>query len=258
MRIIVLMKVVPDTYGDRRLCSETGLTDRSTDEQILDEIGERALEVALSHADAAPGTEVTVISVSPEPSATVLRKALAMGADAVVQVSDERLRGADLPATAEAIAAAVERVGFDLIVAGNASTDGAGGVVPAMVSELLGIPLLSNLISVQITDGLVSGTRSAGDESMRTTAELPAILSVTEAMPDARFPNFKAIMAAKKKPFDTVTSGDLGIDPQDLTVGRSILLGVAQRPPREAGITLIDDGTAADQLADFLVKNRLV
>lgn len=258
MKILVLMKVVPDTYGDRRLDPETGLTDRTSGEQILDEIGERALEVALSHADSNPDTEVTVVSVSPEASATALRKSLAMGAHAVMQVSGERLLGADLRATAEALAAAAQRIGFDLIIAGNASTDGAGGVVPAMVSELLEVPLLGNLTTVGIADGAVSGSRSAGDESMRTTTELPAVISITESMPDARFPNFKAIMAAKKKPFDSVTPDDLGVDPQDLTVGRSILLSVAERPPREAGITLTDDGTAADQLADFLVKNRLV
>lgn len=258
MKIVVLMKVVPDTYGDRRLDPETGLTDRSTDELILDEIGERALEVALRYADFSPDTDVTVISASPETSATVLRKSLAMGAHAVVQVSDAQLRGADLRATAEALAAAARRTGFDLVIAGNTSTDGAGGVVPAMVSELLSLPLLSNLTSVEIADGVVSGSRSTGDEAMIATTELPAVISITEAMPDARFPNFKAIMAAKKKPFDTVTSEELGIDPQDLAVGRSILLGVAERPPRQAGITLTDDGTAANQLADFLVKNRFV
>ena len=197
MRIVVLVKEVPDTYGDRKLDLETGLADRAASETVLDEIGERALEVALSYADAHHGTEIVVLSMSAESAAATVRKGLAMGAASAVQVVDERLSGADLGLTAEVLAAAARRTGFDLIVAGNQSTDGTGGVVPAMVAELLGVPHATNLNSVELTDTEVSGERATDGGAMRVSAALPAVISITERLPDARFPNFKGIMAAK-------------------------------------------------------------
>ncbi len=257
MKIVVLVKDVPDTYGDRKLSLETGLADRAASESVLDEIGERALEVALAHADAHPGTEVTVVSMAPESAATTLRKALAMGASTALQVVDERLRGADLGLTAEVLAAAVARAGFDLVVAGNASTDGSGGVLPAMLAELLGVPAATNLESVTIADGEVSGVRTSDAGTAPVTASLPAVISITERLPDARFPNFKGIMAAKKKPFDTVSLDDLGVDPDDPQAARSIMIAVSERPPRAAGVTITDSGDAGEQLAQYLIQHRL-
>src|SRR5690606_901550 len=150
MKIIVLVKEVPDTYGDRKLSLETGLADRGASEAVLDEIGERALEVALSYADKNADTEVVVVSMSPESAAATVRKGLAMGAASAVQVADEALVGADLGLTAEVLSAALERTGYDLVIAGNLSTDGSGGVLPAMVAERLGVPLVSALTSVEI------------------------------------------------------------------------------------------------------------
>ncbi len=145
------------------------------------------------------GTEVVVVSMAPAESAATVRKGLAMGAHSAVQVADEQLVGADLGLTAEVLAAAVSRTGFDLVIAGNLSTDGSGGVMGAMVAELLDVPNLTALTSVQIEDGRVSGERASDGATMRVSAELPAVISITEALPDARFPNFKGIMAAKKK-----------------------------------------------------------
>ncbi len=257
MKIVVLVKNVPDTYGDRTLSLETGLADRDAGESVLDEIGERALEVALGYADAHPGTEVTVVSMAPESAATTLRKGLAMGAGAALQVVDDRLRGADLGLTAEVLAAAVARAGFDLVVAGNLSTDGSGGVLPVMLAELLGVPSATNLESVSITDGEVAGVRTSDAGSAPVTASLPAVISITERFPDARFPNFKGIMAAKKKPFETVSLADLGIDPDDAEAARSIMIAVSARPPRAAGVTITDSGDAGEQLAQYLIQNRL-
>lgn len=258
MRIVVLVKEVPDTWGDRKLSLETGLADRSASERVLDEIGERSLEVALSYADQNAGTEVVVVSMAPAESAATVRKGLAMGAHSAVQVADEQLVGADLGLTAEVLAAAVSRTGFDLVIAGNLSTDGSGGVMGAMVAELLDVPNLTALTSVQIEDGRVSGERASDGATMRVSAELPAVISITEALPDARFPNFKGIMAAKKKPFETLTLADLGVEPEDHSASRSIVLALSEKPPRQAGTKIVDEGDAGEKLADFLVQNRLV
>jgi electron transfer flavoprotein beta subunit len=257
MKIVVLVKEVPDTYGDRKLNLETGLADRGASDAVLDEIGERSLEVALSYADAHAGTEVVVLSMTPASAAATVRKALAMGAASAVQVVDDALLGADMVLTAEVLAAALRRTGFDLVIAGNQSTDGSGGVVPAMVAELLDVPLATSLNSVEITDEAVSGERAVEGGSMRVRAALPAVITITERMPDARFPNFKGIMAAKKKPFETLTLADLGVDPMDPAAARSIMLTVSEKPPRAAGIKIVDEGDAGTRLADFLIENRL-
>lgn len=258
MKIVVLVKEVPDTWGDRKLSLETGLADRDASEAVLDEIGERALEVALSYADGHTGTEVVVVSMARESAATTVRKALAMGAGSALQIVDEALRGADMGLTAEVLAAAVRRTGFDLVITGNLSTDGSGGVLPAMIAELLEVPQLTALSSVEISDAAVRGTRVSDGGTMSVSAPFPAVISITEALPDARFPNFKGIMAAKKKPFETVALEDLSINAEDPQASRSIVLALNQRPPRTAGVKITDGGDAGEQLADFLVSNRLV
>lgn len=257
MRIVVMVKEVPDTYGDRTLNLETGLAERDAGEKVLDEIGERSVEVALAYADAHPGTEVVALSMAPESAAATVRKALAMGATSAVQVVDDALRGADLSLTAEVIAAAVTRAGFDLVIAGNLSTDGVGGVLPAMLAERLGVPQATALSSVEISEDTVSGTRATDFGVARVTATLPAVISITEALPDARFPNFKGIMAAKKKPFETVSLADLGVDAERPDAARSIMTAVAAKPPRGAGVKIVDEGDAGEKLAAFLVENRL-
>jgi electron transfer flavoprotein beta subunit len=258
MKIVVLVKEVPDTWGDRKLSLETGLADRAASETVLDEIGERSLEVALSYADKNADAEVVVLSMAPEGSAATVRKGLAMGARSAVHVADEGLAGADLGLTAEVLAAAIRRTGFDLVIAGNLSTDGSGGVMGAMVAELLDVPNLTTLNSVVIGDGVVSGERASDGAMMQVSAELPAVISITEALPDARFPNFKGIMAAKKKPFETLNLEDLGIEPEDPGASRSIVLALSEKPPRQAGTKIVDEGDAGEKLAEFLVQNRLV
>lgn len=258
MKIIVLMKEVPDTWGERKLDLETGLADRAASEAVLDEIGERALEVALAYADAHADTEVVVMSMAPESAATTIRKGLAMGAGSAVHIADPGLAAADLGLTARTLAAAIRRTGFDLVITGNLSTDGSGGVIPAMLAELLEVPNATALSSAEIADGSVSGTRDVVGGTMRVSAPLPAVISITEALPDARFPNFKGIMAAKKKPFETLSAADLGIEPEDLTVPWSILTAIAEKPPRTAGVKITDEGDGGTKIAEFLIENRLV
>jgi len=257
MKIIVLVKEVPDTYGDRRLDLETGLADRGASDPVLDEISERSLEVALSYADAHDGTDVVALSVAPESASATVRKALAMGADRAVQVVDEELRGADVMLTAEVLAAAAKKEGFDLIVAGNTATDGMSGMVPAALAEHLEVVLLSGLSAVEISEVSISGTRPVEGGVQQVSASLPAVISITEALPDGRFPSFKGIMAAKKKPFETLSLADLGITVDSAEVPRAIMLSINEKPPRQAGVKIVDEGDAAERLADFLIENRL-
>lgn len=257
VKIIVLVKEVPDTYGDRRLNLETGLADREASDRVNDEIGERALEVALSYAESDPEAEVTIVSMGPEVTTASIRKGLALGATKAVHITDESLVGADLSITAKVLAGAIKQAGFDLVVAGNVSTDGSGGVLPAMVAEHLEVPHLTALSSVQVSDSTVSGTRNTSYGKAQISAPLPAVISITEALPDARFPNFKGIMAAKKKPVESVTPADLGVNLDPTGAPQAIMTTVNQKPPREAGVKILDEGDAGEQLAVFLLQNRL-
>lgn len=258
MKIIVLVKEVPDTYGERYLNLETGLAEREGSDAAIDEIGARALEAALTATEDIDGASVSVLAMSPEGSTASIRKVLAMGAESATHIADEALTGADLGLTAETLAAALGREAFDVVVAGNASTDGSSGVIPAMLAELLDVPLMTNLSELEITESAVSGTREVDGGVQRVSAGLPAVVSITEALPDARFPSFKGIMAAKKKPFEVLSLADLGVDAEDMTVPRSIMVSVAQKPPREAGLKITDEGDAGEKLAEYLVENRLV
>nr|WP_314840700.1 electron transfer flavoprotein subunit beta/FixA family protein [uncultured Microbacterium sp.] len=258
MKIFVLVKEVPDTYGDRKLSLETGLAERGAGDVVLDEITERALEVALSHADKNEGTEVVALSMAPEGSTASVRRALAIGAASAVHVADERLSGADLGLTAEVLAAAIRRAEPDLVITGNLSTDGSGGVMPAMLAEHLGWAQATALTSVEITPDGISGTRGSDAGAQPISAPLPAVISITEALPDARFPNFKGIMAAKKKPVEMLTLDDLDVSADPGAAPRTIMTAVSEKPARAAGVKIVDEGDAAEKLMEYLVQNRLV
>lgn len=258
MKIFVLVKEVPDTYGDRKLDLETGLADRGAGDVVLDEITERALEVALSHADKNEGTEVVALAMAPGGSTASVRRALAIGAGSAVHIADEQLAGADLGLTAETLAAAIRRAEPDLVITGNLSTDGSGGVMAAMLAEHLGWAQATALTSVEITPDGVTGTRGADAGAQPISASLPAVISITEALPDARFPNFKGIMAAKKKPLEVLTLDDLGVSVDPAAAPRTIVTAVAEKPPRAAGVKIVDEGDAAEKLVEYLVQNRLV
>ncbi|MDO9591087.1 MAG: electron transfer flavoprotein subunit beta/FixA family protein [Microcella sp.] len=251
MRIVVLVKEVPDTWGSRELDLETGLLKRAAGEPVLDEVCERALEVALSYADVAD-CEVVALSLAPGSAEATVRKALALGAHEAVMVVDEALIGADLGLTAIALAEALKRSGFDLVVAGNRSTDGGGGVLPSMIAELLDVPHLTQLGALEISDGSVSGDRFSDDAIISVSAELPAVVSITDQLPEARFPDFKSTMAAKKKPLSKYSLADLDIALDHHVVPRAIMLDVSSRPPRDAGVTIVDEGDAGARLAQFL------
>ncbi|WP_433875391.1 electron transfer flavoprotein subunit beta/FixA family protein [Sinomonas atrocyanea] len=257
MKIAVLVKQVPDTEEERSLDPVSGVVDRASGENVADEITERALEVALGYKDQNKGTEVVVLSMGPDSATKALRKALSMGADSAVHIQDDSLAGSDLGQTSAVLAAALARVGFDLVLAGNESTDGRGGVVPAMVSEHLRLPHLGSLSSVDIAPDSVRGERRTEHAAMSVAAALPAIASVTEHAAEARFPTFKGIMGAKRKPLTVLSLGELGLDP-GAPRGRSAVLTTRERPARQAGTKIVDEGDAGRQLAEFLAAGKLV
>lgn len=254
MKIVVLVKQVPDTYGERLLDTDTGTLVRSGVDLVLDEVTERAIEVALRQKDA-DGSEVVLMTMGPASAADSLRKGLAIGADSAVHVTDDALAGSDLLRTSAVLAAALRREGFDVVLAGNESTDGRGGVLAAMLAERLSLPHATHLGSVSLSDGQVTGDR-AGETVLRTvSAELPAVVSVTETNPEARFPTFKNSMRAKKKPIKTVPLADLDVEP---AASGTVVLNSSRRPPRTAGVRVVDDGTAAHELAKFLKTSNLI
>lgn len=255
MKIIVFVKQVPDTWQDRVLDPSTGWLDRGASERVIDEICERALEVALAYKDGDKATEIVALSMGPTEATAALRKALSMGADAAVHVVDDALVGADATRTAAVLAAAATATGYDLIIAGNESTDGRGGVVPAMVAEHLGLPSLTFLTSVELNPTGVTAERGSETAATAISASLPAVISITERMPEARFPSFKGIMTAKKKPVTTYSLADLGIDGPG---ARSTVRSTEKRPARSGATPIVDEGNAGVELADYLAQARLI
>lgn len=256
MRIVVLLKQVPDTWGERRLDLSTGRLDRGASESVIDESGERALELALAYRDAKNDADITVMTMGPAEAEDVLRKGLAMGADRAVHIVDDALQGSDLVWTSLVLATAIEQAGFDLVIAGNESTDGRGGVVPAMLAERLGVAGLGHLNSAELSDLEVRGERAAEYGSVDVHAAMPAVISVTERAPEPRFPNFKGIMQAKKKPLERRSLVDLGLT--DEARAASVVVKTAERPARDSGRKIVDDGTAGQQIAAFLVESKLL
>ena len=259
MKIAILAKQVPDTWSDRKLDMVTGHLDRTVSEPVPDEINERAVEVALQYKDTHPDTTVVALTMGPEEASKTLRKMLSMGADSAVLVTDPALQGSDSMQTAQVLHAALEKIGADLVLAGDVSTDGKSGLVPAMIAELRGQALIPGADSLTFTDAEVSGIVHTDGATLRLAAALPAVASVTEKIAEPRFPNFKNIMAAKKKPLETWSLVDLGITagPESAAV-RSVMVSAQEKTAKQAGPKIVDDGTAASQVTAFLAENRLI
>jgi electron transfer flavoprotein beta subunit len=260
MNIVVLVKQVPDTYSERKLRDADGALDRDASDAVLDEINERAVEEALQLKEAHGGT-VTVLAMGPQRATEAIRKALSMGADAAVHVSDDALAGSDAVGTARALAAAVRTVGdVDLVLAGNEASDGRSAAVPAMVAEVLELPALTHARTVAVEGTELTVRRETDDGVVVLRANLPAVVSVNEKINEPRYPSFKGIMAAKKKKVTTLSVGDLGIDPA--TVGAAGALtavtAVAPKPPKAAGEKVVDDGDGGTRVAAFLAAQKLV
>ncbi|MFJ1763341.1 electron transfer flavoprotein subunit beta/FixA family protein [Amycolatopsis sp. NPDC088138] len=258
--IVVLVKQVPDTYSERKLSGADHTLDRESADAVLDEINEKAVEEALKIKEAGEG-EVTVISVGPDRATDAIRKALSMGADKAIHVSDEALHGSDAIATAKVIAAAIGKVeGYDLIIAGNESSDGRGGAVPAILAELLGLPQVTYAREVTVDGTTIKAVRETEDGLTHLEANLPAVVSVGEKINEPRYPSFKGIMAAKKKPVETFTIADLGVDAGEVGLANawSTVTEATPKPPRTAGEKVEDEGDGGTKVAEYLVGQKLI
>ncbi|PPK62390.1 electron transfer flavoprotein subunit beta/FixA family protein [Actinokineospora auranticolor] len=258
--IVVLVKQVPDTYSERKLSDADHTLDRESADAVLDEINERAVEEALLLKEA-HGGDVTVLSVGPDRATDAIRKALSMGADKAVHVSDPALHGACLLQTTRVLAAAIGKVdGVDLVIAGNEATDGRGGAVPAMLAEVLGYPQLTHARKVTVDGSTITVVRETDTGLTHLRASLPAVVSVGEKINEPRYPSFKGIMAAKKKPVETYTVADLGIDAAEvgLAGASTSVLEATPKPPRSAGTRVEDSGDGGAKIAEFLVGQKLI
>ena len=264
MNIVVCVKYVPDATADRQFESDNTV-DREGVDGLLSELDEYAVEQALQlkeKAEDPSSVTVTALTVAPEAGVDAVRKALQMGADQGVHVADESIAGSDAVATSLVLAKAVEKVGdVDLVVCGMASTDGAMSVVPAMLAERLDLPQVT-LASVIESQGDQVRIKRDGDTATEVIgATMPLVLSVTDQSGEARYPSFKGIMAAKKKPLETYSLGDLGVeaDQVGLSVAWSEVQDTTARPPRTAGEIVTDeDGSGATALVEFLASKKFI
>ena len=259
MKIAVCVKQVPDTWAEKSLRAEDSTLDRETPDGVLNELDEYAVEEALQIAEA-HGGEVTVVSMGPQRAAETVRKALSMGADAGIHVVDDALHGSDAVATSAVLAAALAGKDFDLIIFGSESTDARMSVIPAMVAERLGIAQLTFAQRVSVEGSNVTIERVTDYGFDTVTAAMPAVVSVVEKINEPRYPSFKGIMAAKKKPVETVGVTDLGMDVA--AVGQaaawSAVEDFATRPPKPAGTIVADEGDGGARIAAYLTEQKFI
>lgn len=261
------VKHVPDLQAERRLDADGRLV--RGEEDVLNELDENAVEAAVALAEQAGGA-VVALTVGPEDAVDAVRRALQMGAAEAVHVTDERIAGSDVVGTARVLAAAVRRLGeevpVDLVVTGMAAMDGLTAMLPAALAADLGLPHLSLASHVTLEGRTLTAARSIGDADEVFAADLPALLSVTDQANEPRYPNFKAIMAAKKRPVTTWDLDDLGVVSGAEADGGSrvgtagagtSVRSAAERPAREPGRIITDSGDAGAQLAAYLVENKL-
>jgi electron transfer flavoprotein beta subunit len=259
MNIVVCVKQVPDTAVERTLRQEDGTLDRLSPDGLINELDEYAIEEGLRIAEA-HGGEVTIVSMGPDKAAESIRKALSMGADKAVHLVDDALAGSDALATSLALSQVLKSIGFDLVICGSESTDARTGMLPAMLAERLGVPQLTLASKVDIDGKQVTIRRLSDDGYEVVVAEYPAVVSVVEKINEPRYPSFKGIMAAKKKPVQTLSLADAGIDPAEVGLGNSAtaVADFAARPPRAVGVIVKDEGDGGSKVAAFLAERKFI
>ena len=259
MNIVVLVKQVPDTWSERTLKPGDSTLDRQSADAVINELDEYAIEEGLRLAEA-HGGEVTILTMGPDKASESIRKALSMGADKAVHVLDDGLAGSDALQTSAVLAAVLNRIGFDLVILGAESTDARMGVMAAMLAERLGVPQVSLAAKVEV-DGTVLRIHRQQDYGYdKVEASLPAVISVVEKINEPRYPSFKGIMAAKKKPVETLTVADAGIDAGQvgLATAATEVVSFENRPPRAAGTVVKDEGDGGTKAAEFLAAQKFV
>ena len=259
MKIAVCVKQVPDTWAEKALKASDSTLDRESADGVMNELDEYAVEEALKLVEAGGG-EVVVVTMGPERAAETVRKALSMGADSGIHLLDDALHGSDALATSYALAEVLKDRGFDLVVFGSESTDARMSVVPAMVAERLGVAQLTFAQKVDVDGGSVTIQRATETGYDTVEAALPAVVSVVEKINEPRYPSFKGIMAAKKKPVETLTVADAGLDASrlGLSAAWSQVADFAARPPKAAGTVVTDEGDGGVKVATFLSEQKFI
>src|ERR1700722_11610731 len=259
MNIVVCVKQVPDTEVERSLVPGDNTVDRASVDGVINYLDEFAIEEGLKIAEA-QGGEVTILTMGPAKASESIRKALSMGAHKAVHVIDDGLAGADALGTSLALAQALQSVGFDLVIFGSEATDARTGVVPAMVAERLGLPQLTLAAKVDIDGSQVTVRRVTDDGYAVVSGALPAVVSVVEKINEPRYPTFKGIMAAKKKPVQVLTLADVSVPADSVGLANAGTGGAAfaARPPRAAGVTVKDEGDGGSKAAGFLAERKFI
>jgi electron transfer flavoprotein beta subunit len=257
MKIAVCAKYVPEAATNRRIDPSTKRLDRSG-EGALNPFDANAVEEALKARDASGEGEVVIVSVGPERALETMRRALAMGADRVVLVADDGVAGSDLVATSRVLAAALERENADLVLFGQQANDSDGAVLWAAVAERLQRPLISQVAELTLEDGKLRGKRQTEYGYDVIEAPLPAVVAVSDAINEPRYPSLKGIMGAKKKPQETVSLGDLGVDAGEVgeAGSRTSVEALNDPPARGDTVKIEDDGSGAQKIVDFLAENK--
>jgi electron transfer flavoprotein beta subunit len=260
MKIAVCAKYVPEAAAHTRIDPQTKRLDRSG-EGALNEFDVHAVEEALKLKEAETGAdagEVVVVSLGPERALEAMRKALAMGADRVVLVSDEAAAGSDLVATSRVLAAALQREEPDLVLFGQQANESDGAVLWAAVADRLQQPLISQVAELTRENGKVRGKRQTEYGYDVIEASLPAVVAVSDAINEPRYPSLKGIMGAKKKPQETLSLSDLGIDAGEAgeAGSRTEVYALGDPPARDDTVRIEDDGTAAEKVVAFLQEKK--
>ncbi|MFP5073062.1 electron transfer flavoprotein subunit beta/FixA family protein [Pseudonocardia nantongensis] len=261
MKILALIKQVADTYSERKLSETDHTLDREGTDAVIDEINERAVEQALQLKEANEGSEVVAVCMGPDRATDAIRKALSMGADSAVHLSDSALHGSCAVQTAKALTTLIGRQeGWDLVVAGNSASDGQIAAVPAMIADLLGVPALTHANELTVSGSTVTAKRETDDGVTHLSAELPAVVSIGEKSNEPRYPSFKGIMAAKKKPVETLDVAGAGIDASQVGLANALstVTSSAPKPPKQAGEKVTDEGDGGAKIAEFLVGQKLI
>jgi electron transfer flavoprotein beta subunit len=260
MNIVVCVKQVPDTWAEKRLSDQDKTVDRDGVDGVMNELDEYAVEEALRIKEAQGDGEVTVLTMGPDKSVETIRKALSMGADKAVHLVDPGLHGSDALATSYALAKALGTIEHDLVILGVESTDARMSVLPAMLAERLGASQLTFARKVEVGSGTVKIERQTDTGYDVVEASTPAVVSVVEKINEPRYPSFKGIMAAKKKPLTTLSLADAGIEADKVGFDGSgtEVAEFAPRPPKQAGQIVKDEGDGGSKLAEFLASQKFI
>ncbi|HVM21301.1 MAG TPA: electron transfer flavoprotein subunit beta/FixA family protein [Egibacteraceae bacterium] len=262
MRIICPVKRVPDTAATKVIADDKTL-DRDAGEAILNANDEWSIEEAMRIKERTDGTEVIALCMGPEQAQTTVRKALSYGLDGAIQITDPAIHGSDAAATARVLAAALRDEEFDLIIMGNQSSDARSTLVPAMLAEYLDLPALTYVRKLDLDDRTLTAQRETASGYVVVESQMPAIVSVVEAINEPRYPSFKGIMAAKSKPLETKDLAAIGLDAGEVGLDNSWtqIVEATPRPPKQAGEKVEDDGSGtvgAQALAEFLAGKKFI